>query len=561
MPALLMVVLTLSPVPGRAQTVSAAESPAESAAAPAGAAGPRLPASAPQEWGPFPTTALLAPPVSQDPALRPAAELPPPFLVKLDAELKERWTDNVYLSARQRSADGITTLTPSLKLSNRTRHLDLGLDYKLSYDRYALNDDQSGFRHSGLGLLNSELVEDRVFVDLRGSISEQAANPTAPSVAAERSSSVNSTRVGVYSITPRWREKIGDAVLTQVSVGHDRSQTLSASTGADGGTGTKLHDTSSNRAKIEASSGESFTQMLWNLSSSAVQSEQSGGGGLLTQAAQQLGLEARLNTDFGLLSSVGFDTIHGQGVASDKIGGLFLIGGVHWTPSPDTDLRVGLGRRYGQTSPFAMVEHKLGPRTTLRLAQEVSIVSDALSQFQALSAVQRDDQGNFVNPFSGLTADPGRSALNRSNAVSRQETSSLMLRRAGARDTITMTGSLTQQDILSNPSSSSGAAKGSHNSVLSLTLGWIHRLSEDAAFHTQARYSDTLEVATGGKRDQVALTLGLDYALTETLSAGLAYDVQLSSGDQSQTTALASFANQNGDVLVNTASLFLRRKF
>lgn len=559
MPALLMVAFALSPVAGMAQTVFAPDS----ASPPSEVSPQRLPSGPLRTWEPFPTTLQLDKPVSQDPALRPATEMPPPFLVKLDVEGKERWTDNVFLSSQQRNADSITTLAPGLKLSERTRRLDLGLDYKLSYDQYALHDDQSGFRHSGLGLLNSELIEDRLFVDLRGSISEQATNPNAPSEASSRASSVNSTRVGLISITPRWREKIGDVAVTQVSLGHDESQILSSSAGGDSGSGTaaKLNNTSSNRAKIEASSGESFTRLLWTVSSSAAQSEQSGSGGTLTQAAQQLGLETRLSSDFGLLSSVGFDTIHGQGIDSDKIGGVFVIGGVHWTPSPDTEIRVGVGRRYGETSPFAMIEHKLGPRTTVRVAQEVGIVSDALNQFAALNAVQRDDQGHFVNPFSGLIADPAGQTLTRSNAISRQETSSLMVRRAGALDTVTLTGSLTQQEILSNATAESGGAAGSHNSVLSLTLGWMHLMSEALSFHSQARYSDTLEVASGGKRDQVALTLGLDYALTETMSAGLAYDVSLSSGDQSQTSSLLSSSSQTGDVLVNTASLFLRRTF
>jgi len=569
--ALAIATIMLVPAGGRAQTTVPADPGEAAAAAEAGAIdgqapqrtpSPRRPAAEMRAWAPFPTTTALPAPVSHDPALELAANKAPPFLVKLGAEVKESWTDNVYLAAHRRTADAITTLTPSLSVSDRTRHLDLGLDYRPSYDRYAVSDDQSGFRQSGLGVLTAELLEDTVFVDLRGSVSEQATNPSEASANGLRASTINTTRVMTGSITPRVRQRLGDLAVAQIVLGHDTTMNTTPTPTAESGAsaGPRLNNTTSDRARIEARSGDYFSRTLWDVSSNVVHSSQSGGGGDLTQSTQNLGLEYRLTQEVGLLGSFGYDSIHGQGVDADKIGGLFTLGGLRWTPSPDTDMRGGLGWRYGQQNVFALLDHRIGPRTTLRVKHDVGVFSDALTQFDLLNAVQRDDMGNFVNPFSGLAADPGAQSISRSNATTRQETSSLVLRRSGVLDTVSLTGTLTQQEVLSQSLRADTAPKGSSSSVVSAVLSWAHQLSERAASTAQARYSDTLKASgSNAKSSLVGVNLGLSYALTATLSAGVAYDFLFTSKDAIQTSIFSS--TQTGDVSVNTISFSLKKSF
>lgn len=110
---------------------------------------------------PFPTSSVLGAPTHQRPDTPPptAEAPPPPFQLRLGVAAEEKATDNAHVASGGGKSDLITTVTPSVGARYKTRALDLDLAYELGFDRYAVNRDLDGVRHTGLGVLDAALIE------------------------------------------------------------------------------------------------------------------------------------------------------------------------------------------------------------------------------------------------------------------------------------------------------------------------------------------------------------------------------------------------------------------
>jgi uncharacterized protein (PEP-CTERM system associated) len=128
--------------------------------------------------------------------------------------LTETYTDNVALVPdSQKEADFITTLSPRLRIEGNTARARLNFDYRRDQLFYA-GDSR---RNTGLNFLNAlgrlEAVENQVFVEAGGTISQQAisafgAQPTSTSIG-----NTNSNRAETlnFFVSPYARGRIGSA--------------------------------------------------------------------------------------------------------------------------------------------------------------------------------------------------------------------------------------------------------------------------------------------------------------------------------------------------------------
>lgn len=506
-----------------------------------------------------PTTRPLAPPYN--PNLVPAAGRAPAFLVTPSIDIRESWTDNASLT-EDGDSDFYTTVSAGLKVDGRTRRFDLGLDYNLAAEHYVFHPELDELRHTGIFVLNSELIDDTFFLDARASISEQALNPTDPQAADSRSSSQARTRVMTATVSPRLQHQFGSAVVGALSASHSEtitsSVTNSETSEADERQADSLKGSVSDRAMLELRSGDMFTRFLWDYSSAVSYTLQRGGSGLLQQA-HQFATEYRVNREVGLLAVAGYDLSSGQTLTEDIDGPFFSLG-VHWTPSPDTDLRVGVGRRYNQTNVFALVDQKIGARTTLRLSRNTGVGTDATNTLDRLNTVQRDEQGKFVDPFSGLAASPSTQSFSLSNATYRLTTTQLSATHARARDAFTINGTLTERDVLGgNTDATTASTPGSSRTSLRTRFNWSHdltrRLSSSAWISTDhvldsSESNDESQSYSGGLR--------LNYQLGAGFSATAGYTYSLSISDETDGVAGGSSSER---VAANTVFLGLRKTF
>ncbi|MBF0561720.1 MAG: TIGR03016 family PEP-CTERM system-associated outer membrane protein [Alphaproteobacteria bacterium] len=521
----------------------------------------------PHPWSAFPTTSALPP--TTNPHLVPAAEQPPAFAIHPSIATSNSWTDNALLTATNAKSDFITTLTPNLSVSGKSRRVNADLNYNVFYDRYATQSSLTGFRQSGIGTLNAELAEQLLYLDTRASISEQSLQPTGPTTAGARTSPTGTTQVITTTVAPRLQHQFGSVALGELSAAHDETvnQSPGTSSGLSGASGAKaavsnLGNDSTNRGKLELRGGESFSQLLWDYSSNVSRDTMSSGA--LNQDTHQLDMEYRLTRPFALLAVVGDDHTHGLGIDSEKYGGPYYSGGGHWTPTPDADIRLGMGQRYAETNLYALASYKLGAETTFRFSRNISVGTDATNAVDNLNAIQRDSQGNFINPFSGLTTDPAAQPFARSNSAYRLENTTVSLQRQALRDTLGLNGTLSKQDILSSTSSlPTGATTvplSSSTSVVTVGFSWSHLLTGALTSNVNASLSDVTEAALpSAKTQHYSAGIGLSYKINPTLTGEANYKFA-NTYEPTQSSATLPAA-QTGNILENTLLVGLRNVF
>lgn len=490
----------------------------------------------------FPTTGALLPPSFQVPDLKPQAEAPRPFAVTASAAAREKFSTNVYRTAGSTKSDFITTANGNLGVDVDSRLLKGGAKYGLGYDKYATHTELDGFRHNGIGLFDAELIDQRLFVAARASVSEQSVSQrehtgqTGPSSSAGNTSAGNMVRVYTTSIAPRFQHRFGDIALGQISYHHDEtwyedvSKAQAASTSSTATVkAADLQKSVTDGGRLELRSGDSFSRLIWDYTGDVDHEETK--GRTYDQVSNTAGAEYRLTGEFALLAAVGNDYIHSNSVDLDKYGGVFYTGGLHWTPSPKTDLRVGLGHRYDRPHWIVLGAHWLGPRTVMRMSSDAGITTDALSFEKSLNAVRRDETGNFVNPFSGFDADPAASPFTRSNAIYWQRNTDFVLRHDEVRDSFALSVRLAEQRILggytgtntTSPASGSATSRGA-------SLSWRHHLTPNlSGMATISQYDTEVSDTTPGRTTQRKGSLELSYTMNPTLLGSAGYSAAATS--------------------------------
>lgn len=519
------------------------------------------------------TNTLGPPAVLQSSDLGLAVDQPPPVQVQLGMGAQQSWTDNVYTTAKNTKSDEFATLDPTLSVTAKTKRVDLGLNYGAQYDRYYSQTRMDKLSHNGTATLTGTVVDQQLFFDTRASISEQAANPTAPSAAGTRTTAANSVQVTTYQAGPRLQERLGDWGTALVSASHAQTLTENASPLANTANTPQVSATSATtlngiggsrteHGRLELNSGQNFEQLLWNYFSDFSLTKQAGGA--LNKQTHQLGSEYRLNTAWGLVATVGEDVNHGQQVSSQS-GGVFYNGGLHWTPSPDTNVKATIGKRYGGNNVSALVEHKLGPRTTFRLSQDTSVTTDTLNSQNSLNSVVRDQQGNYINPFTGLPANPGSSLFQRSNAVFRQKVTSVVLSHQELRDSFTLTANLADQNVVSGAQSLqttlTGLPLASSSTTATASLVWTHQMNPAMALNAALNAGDVLTASLPSAKTKTAgATVGLSYSLSKTLSAVGNYTLR-DNWQPATGVPVTATAVQTGSIKENLIYIGLKKQF
>lgn len=435
----------------------------------------------------------------------------------------ESWTDNALSSARDRKADFFTTVNPSLKFKGEGAKLDLGLEYNLAYDRYAVQNNLDGFRHRGIGMVKSELVEDLFFVDARGTISEQLITPTGAKTAGDRRVEDNQTRVGTVSVTPQLRHRFGSWAVGQASYRHDRTEhftTAADQAGLKGSTG----DTGT----VGLATGENFSRVLLDYELENIHRET--GTSVFYHLANTATGEVRIDREWGVLAHGGHDAINGDNLDGDEYSGAFYGGGLRWTPSPRTEARAIVGHRFGSLDVLVDARQRLGAFTSINLSHATGVSTEAQLIADTLGAVERDETGRFIDPFSSLDADPAATAFARTGLAFKQTTTKAALSHARERDTLSLTAALSTREVQAAP-----AAASTETTALTLGLGWTHRLTETITGTATLGRSQILDAATQAGENLVhRASLSLAWAMNPTLSSRFGYfwvDSQPEQGD------------------------------
>ncbi len=524
---------------------------------------------------PFPARTSLPVPIFQSQGAGGAAPPAKPPPVSLNLGVEEKATDNALSTANSRKLDLLTSVNPSAAVNYNGRRVQLNANYDLSYDKYLNNSTLDGWRHGGMGIFDAEIIDQSLFLDSRYGVTERETSSTGPSTAAARTSATNRTRVTTYSMTPRIEQRLGHWAVGQISYSHD--ETINQSTAkvaptqsSTGASPAALNNSSGNDAKVTLRSGEAFSNLLWDYNGEMLQRFQKGvSGSVLTQRTHTLGLEYRLTDSLSVLGEFGNDDIQGNQISSD-VSGRFYNSGLHWKPSDRTDIRAGYGARYGTNNLFFLGERWIGQRTLVRVSHTTGITTDSMSSIDALNAVQRDETGAFVNPFSGNAANLSTSTPTLSNATFRQDTTDAFLSYKTDRNTFSVDSQLLKREVIgggptTSPATAQGAtsaatAPGAMSTTLSLTLGWDHTLGPRTTFTSSVGQDEVVATSTpNGKTQRTQAKASLNYQLGPQVNSYLSYGYMESSSPSTGTTGAG--ATGGGKIIENSVIIGLKKHF
>jgi len=98
----------------------------------------------------------------------------PAFLVTASLGVNGGITDNALRVDRPRRADVFTEFSPSIQVSGDTARLKVNLNYAPVASVYAKTPNQTRFDQFGNAVALATIVPDAVFLDLRGSVTQQS---------------------------------------------------------------------------------------------------------------------------------------------------------------------------------------------------------------------------------------------------------------------------------------------------------------------------------------------------------------------------------------------------
>lgn len=472
-------------------------------------------------------------------------------------EVQETFTDNVNSgSGSAKESDLITRLTGGIVLSGTGRRARINLNYALTQELHADHSELDGLSQQAAATGNIEIIKDSIFVDARGSISRTSIDRGGQVSATDRNTGSNQQDIYLYSISPYWRHRYAGFAESELRLTRSQSFTSTPSSSSGGGTGTpgRASDTESHSASALLASGSDFTRFLWRLSGSATESKRD--RGTLTALNVDATNQYNLNSDFGLLGTVGIDDIDDPGLTRD-ISGPYALGGFIWTPSDRTRLRFQAGWRYEDISFSGDARWDITARTSFTASYSES-VGLAIDQFLgALGETQIDPRGRFVDRLTGQTfTGRGIGGLPLTDNLTLTKRFQAGISTNWTRDSINLAYVHTEQDTITgdNPGTVTGPGLRKEDSVF-FTFG--HQLTPLLSSFLTLGYSESYGSGGDGSSDQsYRATVGVNYLFNDSLTGSLSYSFL-----KRNETGGGGGAGSSGDFTENAIVATLRKSF
>lgn len=277
---------------------------------------------------------------------------------RLTAE--ETYTDNVGLSARNRSADFITTVTPGISVRGKSARLISSIDFNRQERFYADHSQFDGGNNQMQAALDSTLVKNWLFFDINSRMSQQSIDNRLSFTRVDRGNNGNLNDVTSYELTPHINHTFGS--LGSMDLSYERqsiSRTLSNPNASNG--------PSFFNGAASSSDADSFTLDL--RSGSATGRFPVGLNASSRKAAFQNGRVEKFkhlggdvsyvwSSDFRFTGRGGYDDNQFSSLRGVNSGPTWSIGGT-WTPSPRTSVMVDWGDHFFGKAVKVHADHKL----------------------------------------------------------------------------------------------------------------------------------------------------------------------------------------------------------
>jgi uncharacterized protein (PEP-CTERM system associated) len=433
--------------------------------------------------------------------------------------IEERFTDNATSVSDNQESDFITTGSGGIGIEGKGARASVNLNYNLSFDAYANNDQLNGYRHNLLGSGEVEAWEDHLFLDARAAINQQPLSQGGVLTADNRTASGNQTLVTNLGAGATLRQGAGGWADGALST---RVNQTTFSDPDVGGSGTNPGDSTSYQLSAAVDSGYRFTRFQWGLL--ARTTYESGNGDFRSrQNEYSARTEYVVNRYFSLLGKLGYDKIKDPSVDQSANSGLFWSGGVRVKPGPRTDMSLQYGRRYDGNDITGDLSYEFSPRTRLTASYSVNLETQQQALQRSLNEFTVDPvTGQLIDPRTGLPADPNNLGVDLVDTTARTETFSLGLSGTRGRNDFSLTGRHTQREFGTN-----GGGDNSYN--VSGSFG--RRLTLKADARITASYSVNDTQGQSAEDQTFRGTAAYNYDFGDGLTGALRYNYLKREGD------------------------------
>lgn len=441
-------------------------------------------------------------------------------------------TDNVFLTARDRRSDLITSVSPSIVASVNTARLEGTLTYAPRAYFYAATDGQDRLDHFLNGRALATLIEERLFFDMRAQSSVQALTggfaPGSTSVV-DRRNRVQTTSV---RLSPYVQNRFGGLGTLQVGYAFqyvDQANGSGLGGGGGGGAGSLAGglgsstfftpgDFTSHEGYATFRTGEDLGRYAATARLSATEYD---GTGVLDGATRRIGLVENsyaITNSIAALLDLGYEQQRYAGPRPYELDSAIWAVGVRLTGAEST-LTAKYGRREGFESAFLDGSVAVGARTRVAARYEERVTTTSQFAADQLATARFDSAGNPVDPVTGMPLTSSTdSLLAVQSGLLRYKTGSVSVAQTWPRDVITV--SLIRDER--TPVNPAPGSTGFNQDALSGSLTWVRDLTPELTGTAFLQYGVT-ETRGRGEQDFFTGGVSLNRALGQGLFGTLQY--------------------------------------
>ena len=478
----------------------------------------------------------------------------PAFLVTTSLGADIGITDNALRVERPRRADAFTLLSPNLQVSGDTARLKVNLNYSPTASVYAQTSSQTRFDQFGNVVALATIVPDAVFIDLRGSVSQQSRTGGYGQANTQTLNRDDQIQTVALSVTPYTEHRFGGWGTGRVGYSLARTiqdsrnnqdtlnsnQTFLINNNGFGATG----NLTTQRERASFVTGENLGRVN---NATVVEAVQYSGGSTYRGAHRN-----QVTNDVGYAVTRTITALAGFGYQDLRFGGapgvrinepIWSVGG-RITPNPDSTLTVTYGHRDGFNAVAVDGSYSPTARTRVFVRYSTGLTTDAEEQQSLLQSTNVGPAGLLVDSVTGAPVSSASGAFGTQNGLYRLRRFSITGLLLLNRDALSVSLAQDDRTNVNSITASAGAAAvpaGSSSSGSIGTLSWQHELSPALSSSASLSYgiedngSVTGAVSSGSQRT-VQTSLGLNYVFTQTLTGNARYSFTDRSGGVGRTT-------------------------
>lgn len=263
-------------------------------------------------------------------------------------------SDNVdQLPRGEENGDFVIEVRPGISLRGTGGRVDLGLDYEAQGTFYTDNSDLSSFTNRLNFFSTTELVEERLFVDVGANYFQTANSPGVNASLDSLLADGTYSNVGSARISPRWRERFGSFAESDLTL-------LYALTRFENSTAS---DSDISSASWNIKSGDGATRLQWSLDLDREVTSYSGNTPSDSSNSAEANTSYAISDDWAVLARWGYTQDNISDLNNIIENGAYWSGGLRWSPSR----KVSAAAWYGRKDQEYTLDLKPTERTTFHL--------------------------------------------------------------------------------------------------------------------------------------------------------------------------------------------------